>query len=138
MSEGSAPPEKEVVVSGGAGLSAAVASEVGLGLGELESVRARGYWELVWIRFRRDRLALASGVFIICLFIVAFAGAPIAAHFIGHGPNDIFGTETGAVDATSLLPANPMTHISYLAPPTYTHTNHDILVLGAANRLGQD
>jgi peptide/nickel transport system permease protein len=132
------PPEKEVVVSGAAGLGAAVASETGAELGSLESVRARGYWELVWIRFKRDKVAIASGVFIILLVVVAFAGAPIAQHFIGHGPNDIFGTETGAVEPTSLLPANPWTHIEYLAPPTYTHTNHDILVLGAANRLGQD
>jgi peptide/nickel transport system permease protein len=134
----STPPEKEVVVSGAAGLGAAVASETGAELGELESVRARGYWELVWIRFKRDKVAIASGIFIILLIVVAFAGAPIAAHFIGHGPNDIFGTETGAVESTSLLPANPWTHIHYLAPPTYTHENHDILVLGAANRLGQD
>ena len=134
----STPPEKEVVVSGAAGLGAAVASETGAELGSLESVRARGYWELVWIRFKRDKVAIASGIFIIVLVVVAFAGAPIAQHFIGHGPNDIFGTETGAVEPTSLLPANPWTHIEYLAPPTYTHTNHDILVLGAANRLGQD
>jgi peptide/nickel transport system permease protein len=134
----STPPEREVVVGGAAGLGAAVASETGAELGSLESVRARGYWELVWIRFKRDKVAIASGIFIILLVVVAFAGAPIAQHFIGHGPNDIFGTETGAVEPTSLLPANPWTHIEYLAPPTYTHTNHDILVLGAANRLGQD
>jgi peptide/nickel transport system permease protein len=134
----STPPEREVVVGGAAGLGAAVASETGAELGSLESVRARGYWELVWIRFKRDKVAIASGIFIIVLVVVAFAGAPIAQHFIGHGPNDIFGTETGAVEPTSLLPANPWTHIEYLAPPTYTHTNHDILVLGAANRLGQD
>ncbi len=134
----STPPEKEVVVGGAAGLGAAVASETGAELGSLESVRARGYWELVWIRFKRDRVAIASGIFIIVLVLVAFVGAPVAQHFIGHGPNDIFGTETGAVEPTSLLPANPWTHIEYLAPPTYTQTNHDILVLGAANRLGQD
>src|SRR5262245_64124433 len=119
----STPPEKEVVVSGAAGLGAAVASETGAGaaLGDAEAVRARGYWELVWIRFKRDRVAIASGIFIILLVLVAFVGAPVAQHFIGHGPNEIFGTETGAVDPTSLLPANPMTEITYLAPPTYEH-----------------
>ena len=132
------PPEKEVVVSGAAGLGAAVSSETGVELGELEHVRARGYWELVWIRFRRDRVAIASGIFIILLILVAFAGAPIAKHFIGHGPNDIFGTETGAVEAGSLLPAQPWTEIHYLAPPNYTTEVDNILVLGAANRLGQD
>ncbi len=131
------PEEREVIVGGAAGLGAAIAAESGAELGELQDVRARGYWELVWIRFKRDKIAIASGIFIVLLIVVAFAGAPIAKHFIGHGPNDIFTSETGAVDS-GLLPANPWTKIHYLAPPTYTHTNHDILVLGAANRLGQD
>src|SRR5436190_23294172 len=113
------PQEKEVVVSGAAGLGAAVASESGAALGQIE-IRARGYWELVWIRFRRDKVAIASGIFIILLILTAFAGAPLARHFIGHGPNDIF-TGTQAVSTPGLLPANPWTWIDYLAPPTYTH-----------------
>src|SRR5919198_2160855 len=70
------------VLSSGAGLAAAVAVESGTQLGEFEPVRARGYWEQVWLRFRRDRFAIAGGVFIVLLFIVAFAGSPIAAHFL--------------------------------------------------------
>ena len=36
--------------------------------------RARGYWEGVWLRLERDKLALAGGVFIVLLFILtAFA-----------------------------------------------------------------
>jgi hypothetical protein len=58
---------------------------------EPEAVKARGYWELVFIRFRRDRLAVASFGFIVFLFFAAFVGAPIAAHFLGHGPSDQFG-----------------------------------------------
>src|SRR5215210_9475582 len=100
--------EREIVVSGGAGLGAAVAAESGTEMGELEAVRARGYWELVWRRFRRDKIAIASGVFIIFLLFLAFGGAPIAKHYIGHGPNEIF-TGTAAVESTSLLPANPWT-----------------------------
>ena len=30
-------------------------------LGEIE-IKARGYWEQVWIRFRRDKFAIAGGV----------------------------------------------------------------------------
>src|SRR6478736_4663035 len=128
-----AQQEKEVVVSsGGAGLGAAVAVEGGTELGETEAVRARGYWELVWRRFRRDKVAIASGIFIIFLILVAFVGAPIAKHFVGHGPDDIF-TGTAAVDSVSLLPANPWTHID-----NYYTNKQDVLVLGAANRLGQD
>jgi len=127
-----AQKEKEVLVSSGAGLGAAIGVESGSELGEVEAVRARGYWELVWRRFRRDKVAIASGVFIIFLLLFAFGGAPIAKHYIGHGPNDIF-TGTAAVESTSLLPANPWTHID-----NYYTNKSDVLVLGAANRLGQD
>src|SRR3954463_7214056 len=106
-----AQQEKEVLVSsGGAGLGAAVAVESGSDLGGGEAGRARGYWELVWRRFRRDKVAIASGIFIIILILIAFVGAPVAKHFIGHGPDEIF-TGTEAVDSVSLLPANPWTHI---------------------------
>jgi ABC-type dipeptide/oligopeptide/nickel transport system permease subunit len=131
--------EQEVVVSTGAGgLGAAVASESGASLGELQEIRARGYWELVWRRFRRDKIAIASGFFIILLIAIAFGGAPLARHYVGHGPNDLFapGCCPGgdqAVSLTGLLPANPGAHIKN---PYTGHT--DILVLGAANRLGQD
>jgi len=128
-----AQQEKEVVVSsGGAGLGAAVAVESGSDLGGAEAVRARGYWELVWRRFKRDKIAIASGFVILFLIFVAFAGAPIAQHYIGHGPSDLFVTPP-AVSVPSLLPANPGTWIQN------PYTNHkDILLLGAANRLGQD
>src|SRR5947199_508595 len=106
----SPPPEKEVVVSGAAGLGAAVATETGAELGEIEAIRARGYWELVWIRFKKDKVAIASGIAIIMIFVIAFAGAPIAKHYVGHGPNDIF-TGTAAVSEPSLLPAGPWTWI---------------------------
>src|SRR5919199_2095443 len=105
-----AQTEKDVLVSSGAGLGAAVGVESGAELGEEEAVRARSYWDLVWRRFRRDKVAIASGFFIIFLSLVAFVGAPIAKHYVGHGPDDIF-TGTAAVDSVSLLPANPWTHI---------------------------
>ena len=126
--------EQEVVVSSGApgGLIADVASETGGALGQVEEIRARGYWELVWRRFRRDKVAIASGIFIILLIAIAFGGAPIAEHYIGHSPSDIFVTPP-AVSQYSLLPANPGTWIHN------DYTGHkDILLLGAANRLGQD
>ena len=124
--------ERDVLVSSGAGLGAAVGVESGPELGEAEEIRARGYWELVWRRFKRDKVAIASGIFIIFLIFVAFAGAPIAKHYVGHGPDDIF-TGTAAVDSVSLLPANPWTHID-----NYYTDKTDVLVLGGANRLGQD
>jgi peptide/nickel transport system permease protein len=130
-----AAKEKELVVSGAAGLGAAVAAESGGELGEIEAVRARGYWELVWIRFRRDKVAIASGIFIVLLIFIAFAGAPIAKRALGHGPNQIF-IGTKAVDASTLQPAGPWTWFDYTDP--YGHKHHSLLILGAANTLGQD
>ena len=67
------------LLGAGAGLASAVAVESGTNLGETVEIKARGYWEQVWIRFRRDTFAIGGGVFIIVLFLVAFVGAPIAA-----------------------------------------------------------
>jgi peptide/nickel transport system permease protein len=124
--------DKVLVPAGGAGLGAAIATESGVELGEnVGAVRARGYWELVWRRFRRDKVAVGSGVFVICLILIAFVGAPVAKHFVGHGPNDLFLTPP-AVNLGG-LPANPWTHVT-----NSLTGKKDILVLGAANRLGQD
>ncbi|MGZ8592195.1 MAG: ABC transporter permease [Actinomycetota bacterium] len=58
--------------------------------GEVSSaVVGRSPWELFWRRFRKDRFALASIVFIGILALIAiFAG--VIAKTIGHGPNDLF------------------------------------------------
>jgi len=99
-------------------------------------VKARGYWELVWVRFRRDKLAVISAGFIVCLFIAAFAGGPLAAHLLGHGPNDIFLT---AVTQVSDVPVPPWTHVS-LAPYTGApgHFGHTLFILGGADQTGHD
>jgi peptide/nickel transport system permease protein len=119
------------LVSAQAGLAAAISVESGPGLGEgTEPVRARSYWEQVWIRFRRDKVAMASGFFIIFLILVAAFGGPIAAKLLGHGPNDIF--FTGVND--DLLPVGPMTHVE-----DTLHPGHKTLfILGADGTLGRD
>lgn len=94
-------------------------------------VKARGYWELVWIRFRRDRWALVSIGFIFFLFLAAIFGAPIAASLLGHGPDDLF---TEGVDFDTFLPVGPMTRISE-APLGDGET---IFILGADSQLGRD
>ncbi len=94
-------------------------------------VKARGYWELVWIRFRRDRWALVSIGFIFFLFFAAIFGAPIAASLLGHGPDDLF---TEGVDFDTFLPVGPMTRISE-APLGDGET---IFILGADSQLGRD
>ncbi len=100
------------------------------------AVKARGYWELVWSRFRRDRLAVASIGFVILLLFGAFIGAPIAKHFLGHGPNDIF---ANGVNQTSLTPVGPWTHINTAPYPGASgHFGNTLLILGADGALGRD
>jgi len=124
--------ERELV-SAQAGLAAAVTVESGPELGEsLEPVRARGYWEQVWIRFSRDRVAVLSGFFVIFLVFVAAFGGPIAATILGHGPNDIF---FSGVDSDTLLPVGPMTRI---LDTTSTDGGTTLFILGADSLLGRD
>ena len=85
-----ATKEREALSSVG-GLATTVAIETHGELGEVEQVVARGYWENVWRRFKRDKVAIACWIFIVFLFIAAFGGAPLAAHILGHSPNDQFG-----------------------------------------------
>ena len=73
-----------------------------------EAVQARDYWELVWYRFKRDKLAIVGGLFIIFLLLAAYVGAPIAAHFLGHGPNDIFQAD----GVRNYVPVGPWTHVN--------------------------
>ena len=117
-------------MSQGAGLSAAVALESGPELGEEAAVRTRGYWEGVWLRLRRDRLALASAAFIVFLVLAAIVGAPLAERWLGHGPNDIF---VGSEAIVNFVPAGPWTHVT--DPITGEKT---LFILGASDRLGRD
>jgi peptide/nickel transport system permease protein len=123
--------EKQEILGSGAGLGAAVAIESGTDLGETQGgIRARGYWENVWRRFRRDKVAIGSGLYIIFLFLVAAVGAPLAAKLVGHGPNDIF--FPGGVDK-NLLPVDPW---QIVQDPV---TGKDVrFVLGGADTLGRD
>ncbi|HST13251.1 MAG TPA: ABC transporter permease [Gaiellaceae bacterium] len=111
-----------------------------------QQVKARGYWELVWIRFRRDKLALISIGFVVFLLFASFIGGPIMKHVLGHGPNTIF---ANGVDQHSLAPVGPWTHISnadYVGetPAVFQsahpgqHLGTALLPLGADGSLGRD
>ena len=102
--------------------------------GETVSVRARGYWEGVWLRLRRDKLALIGAAFIVFLFIAAFGGAPLAAHLLGHGPNDQFFTGGGVTQ--DLLPAKAWTHIHTFSASGQPETQ--LFILGGDSTLGRD
>ena len=100
-----------------------------------DEVKARGYWELVWIRFKRDKVAVTSLVFVVFLFIAAFGLAPLFAYWLGHGPNDIF----SAGGVKNFVPVGPWTHISTAPYPGATGTfPTQLLPLGADGALGRD
>jgi peptide/nickel transport system permease protein len=131
------PPKHADLLSSGAGLASAIAVEVHGELGEPEAIKARGYWEQVWLRFRRDRVAIAGGVFIALLFLIAFVGAPLAERQLGHGPNDI--NTSGGLDAESQLPVGPWTRVSTEPyPGAPGEWNDTLYVLGADSQLGRD
>jgi peptide/nickel transport system permease protein len=118
--------EKELL-GGAAGLAAAVALESGTELGEIE-IKARGYWEQVWRRFRRDKLAIGGAGTIVVLIVIAFFGAPIAGHFLHHGPDDQFYSALTVLGA----PIGPWHHVANgLGGTTF-------LLLGADSTLGRD
>jgi peptide/nickel transport system permease protein len=97
---------------------------------------AHGSWELVRRRLKRDRTALGSLVALVLVFLVCFAGEPIAEHFLGHGPNDIFPM---AVDLNlNQAPAwshVPNTHGVVTVTP---HTPRTLFILGASDQVGHD
>jgi peptide/nickel transport system permease protein len=109
------------------------------------AVRARGYWEGVWLRFKRDRLAVTGGIVIILLFLVAFIGAPVASSLLGHGPNDpfispVFDSQTGqqlpgGVDADG-IPVGPWSTVHSM--DLDGNVQKTLFVLGADSSLGRD
>jgi peptide/nickel transport system permease protein len=101
---------------------------------EPETTKARGYWELVFIRFRRDKLAVTSFFGIVFLFAAAFLGAPLAAHLLGHGPDTQF-----PYAIKDYVPVGPWTHVSkaeYVGQPGHHGTT--LFILGGADQLGRD
>jgi peptide/nickel transport system permease protein len=103
---------------------------------DLRPPQAQGSWGLVWRRLKHDRVALASLVALVLVILVCFAGEPIAEHFLGHGPNDIFPM---AVDLNlNQAPAwshVPNTHGVVTVTP---HTPRTLFILGASDQVGHD
>jgi peptide/nickel transport system permease protein len=67
-------------------------------------VPARSPWQLFWIRFRQDRLALASLAFVVLLTLVAIF-APLVVDLAGApGPDE---RDTGALDPFFSTPTGP-------------------------------
>jgi peptide/nickel transport system permease protein len=112
---------------------------------DVASAGAASPWRLAWRRFRRDRVALASGVFLVFVLFACFPGAKLYGRLIGHGPNDLFPYAV----SLSQKPVGPFARV-YAAPQTadddpyqFEHTpprdkTKTLLVLGADSQLGRD
>jgi peptide/nickel transport system permease protein len=133
---------KPEILGSGAGLAGSIEAESGTELGEVMEVRARGYWEQVWRRFKRDKVAMGSVVFLVLLVLTVYPGAWLAERLIGHGPNDQFfdgittGEETAGIPGAGFgggIPVGPWSTVHH--PLT---NEEQLLILGAADTLGRD
>jgi peptide/nickel transport system permease protein len=52
-------------------------------------IKSRTPWELFWLRFRKDKAALAGLGFVILLIVLALTAPLISRYISHHGPNDI-------------------------------------------------
>jgi peptide/nickel transport system permease protein len=77
----------------------------GGGAGEApQAVLGRSPWDIFWLKFRRDRVALVGLAFIILLTVLALT-APLIARYVAHrGPN---ATNTDLVDYIGLPAVGP-------------------------------
>ncbi len=66
------------------GSSAAEPESVLAGVGKIEG---RSLWQISWIRLKRDKVAIAGGIFVIFLILVAIF-APLICKLVGVTPND--------------------------------------------------
>ena len=137
----STAPDRSDLVGAQAGLAAVASAETHgeLGQGEVE-VRAKGYWEQVWIRLRRDKVAIASGVFIVLLVFVAIFGGPLAEHYLGHTATAI--NQPAGAHGEEALPVGPWSHVAckdfYPPASDCKGKGTQLYVLGADGVLGHD
>ncbi len=76
----------------------AVASESALVGGE--AIEGRSLGQIAWRRFRRDKVAIAGGCFLVFLVLAALL-APLITRFLGHPPNQF---HPDLIDPTTTLP----------------------------------
>ena len=111
---------------------ASAAAATGPGAPE-PAVVARSSWAHVLHRLARDPLAIVSFTLLSVVVLGVFAGGPLAAHLLGHGPNDVF-----LHSITDGVPAGPWSHVRNL-DESYKHTDGTTLfVLGSDGYVGRD
>jgi peptide/nickel transport system permease protein len=68
--------------------------------GPSAKIQGRSLWQIAWRRLRRDRAAMAGGVIVILLILMAIF-APLIVKVLGYPPNEF---HRDAIDPTSQLP----------------------------------
>jgi ABC-type dipeptide/oligopeptide/nickel transport system permease subunit len=86
----------------------------------------------VRLQLRRDRFARAGLIVFGLVVLISFVGAPVAAHLLGHGPNQL---NPSAVNVVTGKPAGPWTWVP--GNPTYM-PHRSLYILGADSTLGRD
>jgi peptide/nickel transport system permease protein len=94
-----------------------------------------GQWTIFWRRFKRDKFAVGSLVFLVALLLLVFVGYPVIKSMLGHSPNDQFPFATAGVGAK---PAGPWTHVRDAISSADETTKTTLFVLGADGTLGRD
>jgi ABC-type dipeptide/oligopeptide/nickel transport system permease subunit len=68
------------------------------------AIEGRSLWQIAWRRLRRDKVAMAGGIFVIFLAIVAALAGPLT-HWYGQDPNTIHNTPPGdLLDQSTQMP----------------------------------
>ncbi|RVX42084.1 peptide/nickel transport system permease protein/oligopeptide transport system permease protein [Nonomuraea polychroma] len=80
--------------------SAAEAHPESVLAGAGKAIQGRSLTRIAWMRLRRDKVALAGGVFVVFLILVSIFSSPIIAAF-GHPPLEF---HQDAIDQSTLLP----------------------------------
>lgn len=112
-----------------------VEAAVAVGVESLPRITPPGQWKLFWRRFKRDKFALGSGIFLVFLLLLVFAGYPIIKHVLGHNPNDQF---PFAFQGYGAEPVGPWTHVRDATSSADTTKRMTIFVFGADGSLGRD
>lgn len=101
----------------------------------LPRIEPPGQWKLFWRRFKRDKFALGSGIFLVLLLLLVFAGYPIIKSLLGHSPNDQF---PFAFQGYGAEPVGPWTHVRDAISSADTTKRTTLFVFGADGSLGRD
>jgi peptide/nickel transport system permease protein/oligopeptide transport system permease protein len=86
--------------------------EAGLAGLEARAVEGRSLWRIAWLRLRRDKVAMAGGVVVLLLILMAVV-APLLVRLLGHPPTEF---HQNLIDPTLQVPKGRWGGISWEFP----------------------